>query len=165
MAIAAAFLTAGLAAAGPATAAERPIYFGAGAAVQSLVGGEDGLATVVKGGAMLDGAAPGLGVEGEFTRSLIDPEAGRGRDVTFTTLGGYLVYAVPFPDRRVSLRARLGLLWKEVEPEGGNDDTDLEISWGVGGEYRITNELSAFIEHTRIDSSLNQLSGGLMVRF
>ncbi len=156
---------AAVAAAVPAGAAENPVYLGAGAAVQSVTGGDDGLAAVVKGGALLDQLAPGFGVEGELTRSLIDPEVGRGRDVTFTTLGGYLVYTVPFPGRRASLRSRLGLVWEEIDPEGGEDEDELEISWGIGGEYRITHELSAFVEHTRIESDLDQLSGGVLVRF
>lgn len=159
-----------LAAAGfstPATA-QSPVYMGGGAAVQSVTGHDDGIAAVLRMGAHLDaaGTGTGFGVEGELTRSLIDPErGGNGRDVTITTFGGYATYTVPLPNQRVSLRTRLGLLWEELDPEGPGDDTDMQISWGLGGQYRVSGGLSAFVDYTRIESDVGNLAGGVLVSF
>ena len=158
-----------LAAAGlsaPAAAVQNPLYMGGGLAIQSVTNHDDGLAGVFRFGAQLDEVTPGFGVEGEVTRSLIDPESGRfGRDVTITTLGGYATYSLPFPNRRVSLKARLGMLWEEFDPEGPGDDTELEVSWGLGGEFRISNGLSAFLDYTRIEADVDHLTGGVQVHF
>lgn len=147
-------------------AAQNPVYMGGGAAVQSVTGHDDGIAAVFRMGAQLQGVRSGFGVEGELTRSLIDPEQeGNGRDVTITTFGGYATYTVPLPNQRISLRSRLGLLWEEFDPEGRGDDTDMQISWGVGGEYRISGDLSAFVDYTRIESDVGHLAGGVLVSF
>jgi len=151
--------------AGPAQAAEKPVYLGGGVAVQSVPGGEDGLAGVFRGGAKLDEVLPGFGMEGEITRSLVDPEAGRGRDFTFTSFAGYGVYTAPLPNRRVALRGRLGLALVDEDPEGGSSDSDLEVSWGLGGELRITSEVSAFVDYTRLSSSLDHLTVGALAHF
>jgi hypothetical protein len=152
--------------AGPAHAAENPVYMGAGLGVQSVTNADDGITALFRVGAQLDEVTPGFGVEGEITHSLIDPEIGpNDREVTITTLGGYGVYTVPFPNRRVSLRARLGLLWEEFDPEGRGSDDELEISWGLGGEYRISSTLSAFVDYTRIEADVDHLAGGVQVHF
>lgn len=147
-------------------AAQDPVYMGGGAAVQSVTGHEDGIAAVFRMGAQLQGARSGFGVEGELTRSLIDPEQeGNGRDATITTFGGYATYPVPLPNQRVSLRSRLGVLWEEYDPGGPGDDIDMELSWGIGGEYRISGELSAFVDYPRIESDVGNLAGGVLVSF
>ncbi|MEF8793328.1 outer membrane beta-barrel protein [Thiohalorhabdus sp.] len=150
---------------GPALAAEKPVYLGGGVAVQSIPGGEDGTAAVFRGGAKLDEVLPGLGMEGELTRSLVDPEAGGGRDVTFTSFAGYGVYTAPLPDRRVALRGRLGLALVDEDPEGRSSDSDLEVSWGLGGKLRITSTVSAFVDYTRLSASLDHLTLGALARF
>jgi hypothetical protein len=159
---------AGLAATGfgaPAAAAQNPIYLGVGPTVQSISNGDDGLAGLFRFGAKLDEALPGLGVEGEVTRSLSDPQTAGGRDVTFTTFGGYAVYTAPLPDRRVSLRARLGLVWVDADPDGRSSDSETEISWGLGGEYRVTSQLSGYVDYTRMSSSLDHLNLGVQLHF
>ncbi|SCY03874.1 porin family protein [Thiohalorhabdus denitrificans] len=158
-------MVAGLTAAAPAVGAENPVYFGGGVGIQSATGHDDGLGIAAKAGAQLDGVTPGFGVEGELTTSLMDPEGANGVDTSFTTLGGYATYMVPLPNRRVSLKARLGLAWVDADPEVGGSDSDVWVSWGLGGQYRISSQLSAFLEHTRYDSDFDQLTGGVLVHF
>jgi hypothetical protein len=160
-----------LLAGGAAAAAENPVYVGGGAVVQSATNHDDGLGVSLKGGVKLDQVSPGFAIEGEFTRSLFDPErdnfrgSSSGDDTSFTTLGGYAAYSVPFPDRRIAVRGRLGLVWEQIDPEGSGSDDELHISWGAGGEYRLSSELTTFLEYTRIESDLSQLTGGVLVHF
>lgn len=152
-------------AAAPAQAAENPVYIGAGAAVQTIHQGDDGIAGLFRFGAKMDEALPGFGVEGEITRSLVDPETGGGNGITYTTFGGYAVYSAPLPDRRVSLRGRLGLVWVDADPERGSSDSDMEISWGFGAEYRVSSEVSVFADYTRMAPSLGHLNLGVQANF
>ena len=156
-----------LLAGGTAGAAENPGYLGGGVAVQSAVGHDDGLGVSLKGGVELDRVSPGFAVEGELSRSLFDPERDRGGggDTSFTTLGGYAAYSVPLPDRRLSIRGRLGLVWEEINPDGAGSDDELHISWGAGGEYRLSSELSSYVEYTRIEADMGQLTGGVLYHF
>lgn len=157
---------AGMLATAPAAAAQNPMYMGGGIAIQSVTNADDGVAGVFRVGAKLDEMTGGFGVEGEITHSLIDPQVGpNDRDLTITTLGGYGVYTVPLPNQRVSLRGRLGLVWEELDPEGGGSDTEMELSWGLGGEYRHSSTLSSFVEYTRIESDVSHLSAGVQVHF
>lgn len=162
-------LAAGLLVTGSAGAAQNPVYFGGGVAIQSVPAYDDGLALDLKAGMKLDQVSPGFGLEGELTQSISEPEPddfrGFGGDVAFTTLGGYATYMVPLPNRRVSLKARFGLVWERIDPERGDTDTEVGLSWGLGGEYRVNNQVSAFVEYTRIESDLSHLSGGMLVHF
>jgi hypothetical protein len=152
-------------AATPALAAEKPVYIGAGAAVQTIHAGDDGIAGLFRFGAKLDEALPGFGLEGEITRSLVDPERGNGNGVTYTTFGGYAVYTAPLPDRRVSLRGRLGTTWVDADRERGDGDSEMEISWGFGAEYRVSSEASVFADYTRMAPSLGHLNLGVQANF
>lgn len=151
----------------PAQAAEKPIYLGGGLAVETVPGYDDGYGLVFRGGYKLDQVLPGFSVEGELTRSLVDPETPGGTDVTFTSLlGAYAVYTAPLPNRRVALRGRLGLAYVDEDwPGSGADNDDLWFSWGLGAELRITSGLSAYADYTRKSSRLDQLNLGALVHF
>ncbi|HKJ70436.1 MAG TPA: porin family protein [Gammaproteobacteria bacterium] len=151
--------------AGPAAAAENPLYAGGGVSVEGINSGDDGFAAMGRFGVKMDNVLPGFAVEGEVSRSLVDPQTAGNNDITFTTLGGYAVYTAPLPDRRVSLRGRLGLVWVNADPDNGGSDSDTRISWGLGGEYRISSGLSAFVDYTRVSSTLDHLNGGVLVHF
>lgn len=161
--------TLGLLASGGAAAAANPVYMGGGLAVQSATGHDDGLGLSVKGGVKVDEISPGLAFEGELSQSLMHPERdgfrGGTGDTSFTTLGGYAAYSVPFPDRRISIRGRVGLVWENINPDGAGSEDELHISWGAGGEYRVSSELSTYMEYTRIESDMGQLTGGVLVHF
>ena len=159
----------GLLGSGTAAAAANPVYVGGGLAVQSATNHEDGIALSVKGGVKVDHISPGLAFEGELTQSLINPERdtfqGGNGDTSFTTLGGYAAYSVPLPNRRISLRGRVGVVWENIDPDWAGSDDELHFSWGAGAEYRISSEFSTYAEYTRIESDLGQLTGGVLVHF
>ncbi|MFA9461290.1 outer membrane beta-barrel protein [Thiohalorhabdus methylotrophus] len=162
-------LITGLAVGSPAAGAQNPGYLGAGLAVQSVPGFDDGVAMSLKAGVRMDRVSPGFGLEGELTHSLFEPERdgfrGGNGDVSFTTLGGYATYMVPLPDRRVSLKGRLGLLWEDINPEGDDGNSEIGLSWGLGGQYRFNSQVSGFVEYTRIEADLSHLTGGMLLHF
>jgi len=150
----------------PAAAAQKPVYLGGGLAVETAPGFDDGYGLAFRGGYKLDQLLPGFAVEGELTRSLVDPETAGGTDVTFTSLGAYAVYTAPFPNRRVSLRGRLGLAYVDEDwPRSARDTDDVWLSWGLGAELRITSGISAYADFTRKSSTVDQLNLGALVHF
>ena len=133
----------------------------------------DGGAIALKASKYLENVMPGLSVEAEFTKSISgfeDSETIGGTtysaEISYYTLGGYGKYTLPVADQ-VSLFGRLGFVYTSVEAEvsgGGesysDDDSDTDISFGVGGSFAISNKLKITAGYTTIDD-LNHISFGV----
>lgn len=154
---------------GSSGGALRSLYAGGGLAVQSVTGYEDGYAVVGKVGTYFRDAREGLGAELEASRSLIEPEQGAwgggGNDVALTTLAGYSTFTVRHPEQPLAVRARLGLAWEYADPDGGDSETELNVSYGIGGTADLANGFTAFVDYTHIEADVGHLNLGIQTRF
>lgn len=156
-------------ASGGAPPTASAFYVGGGMAVQSVTGHEDGYAAVAKVGTHFEGGREGFGAEMELSRSLIEPESGGwgggGDDVALTTLGGYSTYTVRHPEQPIAVRARLGLAWEYADPENGDSEDELNVSYGIGGTADLANAGTVFFDYTHIEADVDHLNIGLQTRF
>jgi hypothetical protein len=147
-------------------------YAGGGMAVQSVTGHQDGFAVVGKAGTYFNGGREGFGAEVELSRSLVEPESnggsrfgGGGSDVALTTLGGYGAFTVRHPQQPIAVRARLGLAWEYAEPANGDNESELNVSYGLGGTAELAIGATVFIDYTHIEADVDHLNLGIQTRF
>ncbi len=103
--------------------------------------------------------AGSIAVEGELTTTVIDGDTGGG-DWDVTTLAGYGVFRSNGP---LYFKGKAGLVYWDANfdfgPFSGSDD-DINISFGVGGGYKISDKTALELEYTILDSDLDFLSIG-----
>lgn len=108
----------------------------------------------------------GFAFEGEFntTVSKASSDISGYGDLGVTTLAGYGVYRT---SGRFYLKAKLGLLYEYLTSSVSGivdidvDQPGLAISIGVGGGWRVTDQLSAEVEFTSIEADIGYASLGL----
>lgn len=109
----------------------------------------------------------GFAFEGEFNTTVSKASSNNPSygDLGVTTLTGYGVYRTP---GRFYLKAKLGLLYEyltsSVSGVGATIDVDgpgIAISYGIGGGWRVTDQLSAEIEYTSLEADIGYASLGL----
>lgn len=160
-------LALGLAAAltaAPAAAADSPLgYLNMTGAVADMENLDDGLSGVLGLGFPLDNVDPNFSIEGELSKSLIDPEhdGPGGGDRDYFTLGGFAAYRMPVTDS-VALRGRAGLVHLDWEDNRTADD-ELGIGLGVGATWRLQGNFDLLGELTIMDTDpdLNHFSVGV----
>lgn len=110
----------------------------------------------------------GLGVEAEFTTTVSDG------DFSYLGLSGNwdidtsAIYAVSRMGDQFYLKVKAGYLHEDVsatalgQSASGNDSG---FSWGLGGGYKFTQNISAEVEWTKVDSDIDAWSAGLNYSF
>ena len=118
-----------------------------------------------------DNVKKNLSLEAEFTTNLLSPASVGGYDATVHSFGGYGVFAFPVSPE-LSVRARAGLLLAILNQEytvifgsASRSSTDFNISFGGGITYKLSDNMSFIAEYTSLGSSVNNLSGGVQLRF
>ncbi|QFR50250.1 porin family protein [Sulfurimonas lithotrophica] len=143
---------------------ENDIYLGAGFAIQSADKLDSGLGLILKGGFPFKNLKDGpgnLGVEAEFTHSIISPSKG-SYEVDFSTLGGYATYTYEFTEDFYA-KGRAGMVYYSVDKSSyGNDG--MEVSVGIGAGYQFSENINFYIDHTVTDE-LSNFSLGAEYKF
>jgi hypothetical protein len=147
----------------PVAAVDSPLgYLNMTGAVADMENLDNGLSGVLGLGFPLDNVDPNFSIEGELSKSLIDPESdGRAGDIDYFTLGGFAAYRMPVTDS-VALRGRAGLVHLDWESDRAADD-ELGIGLGVGATWRLQGNFDLLGELTIMDTDpdLNHFSVGV----
>lgn len=129
-------------------------------------------------GQSLNSVLPNLWVEGELNYGVtggdFDVPGGSG-EVTIWTLAAYGAYRHPL-NAQAYLKGKLGLLYESVEMEysgtmfgvsysGSDSETDTGLSLGIGGGYKINDQMTAEVEYSIIEEDVDYLSVGLNFKF
>jgi hypothetical protein len=144
-------------------------YLGAGVVISDVTDLDNGTALVVNAGKNI-GAIPGLSAEGEITTTISKPEASIGgvnADASYWTVGAYGVYTLPV-STQFDVRGRLGVLYENVDVKGdaaSGDESDFQVSGGVGGAFHVTDRFSITADYTRISEDINHVGAGVQFRF
>ncbi len=138
------FVALALASAPNAALAIDDLYAGAGLAVEGVTDLEYGVALVLNVGAQV---VDNFAVEGELTRSVIDPwlDDYYAIDVTVTTLGVYGAYIFDL-NRDVYLKPRIGLIYKGLEDGYRGDLDEVVLAFSLGGAYRMNKTTDIFVD-------------------
>ena len=152
----------------PAMAQER--YFNAALGIADVDGFDDGWVLIGGYGIQVPEVDKNFFIEGEITATLDDPERA-GADVSYYTLAGYAVYALPVT-QTVDLRGRAGLLYYDADVSGTagpfsfrEDEDGIELSFGIGARFEVNNELDVIVDYTQIESDIDHLSAGIQYHF
>ena len=80
-----------------------------------------------------------LSVEGEFTLTAIDGDAGPSGDWSVMTLAGYAAYRFPLQNS-FYLKGKAGGYWQDVDTDRpvSWDGTDTGVSVGLGGGWKLS---------------------------
>ena len=105
-----------------------------------------------------------IAVEGELTTTIVDGDIRGGGDWNVTTLAGYGVYR---SNGQFFFKGKLGLVYwdADVDGVGGGGADDIDLSFGIGGGYKISEKASLELEYTILESDLDFLSLGFIVNF
>ena len=158
-------------------------YFDAQLGLSSVTGYSSGLAIIATYGLPVTSLLPNLqlsddvkknlNLEAEFTTNVLSPASVGGFEATIHSFGGYGVFAFPVSPE-LSVRARAGLLLAITTFEysggffGGSytaSDTGINLSFGGGITYKLSDNMNIVAEYTSIDSGISNLSGGVQLRF
>jgi hypothetical protein len=163
----------------PATSQAGPAiggtYVGGGLLLQDVDGFDDGMALSLRGakaipGILADNVRGTVSVEGELTQTLVSPEAdlpataaNDSVELDITTLGGYGVYTLPVD--RVRFRGRMGVVYEHISAEGGDDDSELNLSLGFGAGVMVTRRVEVGADYTYIEEDINHLGVNALFHF
>ncbi len=158
----AAFLSSG------AMAAEVGFYAGGGLAFEAVPDDKDlnmGLGVVVRGGMTLDSVLEHFAIEGEVTKSIVDPKYDLpGHDVKFNvnTLAAYAVYRIPVADK-FYVKPRFGI----IVPNLGDDinSRDVTFSSGIGAGYTVMEHLDVYVDYTVLGEFVTNYGAGVEYHF
>ena len=150
-------------------------YLGAQLGFSNLAFFDTGLAVIATYGAPIRSVLPdlqipddvknNLSLEAEFTTNLLSPPSFIGNDVTAHTFGGYGVFSLPVTPE-LSLRGRAGLLLAIYSDSGiYNYGSGINLTFGGGVTYQLSDNMNFIAEYTRLDSGLSNVSGGVQLRF
>ena len=143
------------------------IHTSVGLAYQSVTDADSGMALVVNVGKDFNNLQLGqgkLGIEGEVTRSIVKPSI-YNIDLTITTFAVYATYKYNFSSN-LYLKPRLGILHESVSVDNSSyDGTDTGLSYGIALGYDINNNISAYIDWTKIESDVSNLTIGASYSF
>lgn len=143
---------------------------------------DNGLSLVLTGGKDLMKSRTGMGfsIEGEFTKSIVNPEYdyrwstwNDTLEIDYYTLGGYGVVSFPLTPQ-FALRGKAGLLYKDVDWDMTDfrdgtvrtyNDDGIEFTAGAGAVFKVSSALNLIAEYTVIDENIDHLSAGAQFRF
>lgn len=156
-------------------------YAGVGIAQQNVSFLDSGNALVLRAGKPMDDWMENFSVEGELTYSVSPPSydytyrtsltttATNTAEYTYTTLAGYGKYDYQLNDK-FDIHARAGLIYKSVSVSSDasgytGGDSEMGLSYGVGGAYAITDKISVTADYTVIDADIDHIGVGANYRF
>jgi opacity protein-like surface antigen len=157
-------------------------YFGAQAGFSNIGGFDAGIALIGTYGIPLNSLLPdlqlpedaknNLSVEAEITSNILVPPSfdgfGGSFDATATTFGAYGVYTLPVTPE-LSIRGRAGLLLALISVDlagfGSASSTDINLTFGGGITYSLSDKMNFIAEYTSLGSSFSNLSAGVQLRF
>lgn len=151
-----------------ASYAEPGDYLNLQIGISDVDGFDSGLTAIGTFGRLVPDVNENFSVEGEFTTTLVDPDA-PNVDISYFTLGIYGVYSLPL-NPYANLRGRAGLLYYETNVSGsspgtqGSDD-GIDLSVGFGFTYNLNTQMDLIAEYTIIESDISHLSAGIQYRF
>lgn len=177
-AVAGAIIAAGFAMAAPASAEQ---YISAQLAISDVgnytyYGFDNGLTLVGTYGITIPSVHKYFGVEGEISKSIVDPEYdlwGTHAEYDYYTAGGYAVFSIPVHEK-INIRARGGLVYKHYKITtnecfwwGCNNfsDSDINPSIGGGATYNFNQNVNFMAELTAIDEDSFHISAGAQFKF
>lgn len=162
-----ALLTAGLLSSG-AAAAEVGFYAGGGLAFEAVPDYDDlkmGLGVVLRGGMTLDSVLEHFAIEGEVTKSIVDPKYDYpGSDVKFNvnTLAAYAVYRIPVADK-FYVKPRFGIIIPNLGDE--INSRDVTFSSGIGAGYTVMQHLDVYVDYTVLGEFITNYGAGVEYHF
>lgn len=111
----------------------------------------------------------GLGMEAEFTTTVSDGEFSyRGVNGDWDT-DTQAIYLVARPGTEVAdLKVKLGYMSADISASAlgvSADDEGEDYSWGLGGGYNFTQNISAEVEWTEVGEDVSGWSGGVNYKF
>lgn len=179
--VASAIIAAGFAMAAPASAEQ---YINAQLAISDVgsygttYGFDNGLTLVGTYGITIPSVHQYFGVEGEISKSIVDPEYDFGSshaEYDYYTAGGYAVFAIPVHEK-INIRARGGLVYNHYKITsntctffgcGSYSDSDINPSIGAGATYNFNSNLNFMAEVTAIDidEDVFHVSAGAQFKF
>ena len=162
-----ALLTAGLLSSS-AMAAEVGFYAGGGLAFEAVPDYKDlkmGLGLVLRGGMTLDSVLENFAIEGEVTKSIVDPKydyRGGNDKINVNTLAAYAVYRIPVADK-FYVKPRFGI----VVPNLGDEinSRDVTFSSGVGAGYTVMQHLDVYVDYTVLGEFVTNYGAGVEYHF
>lgn len=132
-------------------------YLGFGFGFTDVSSHDTGYSMILNAGKSLPKVDEHFGVEGAFTRTIIDPSIAN-RDLSITTIAGYATYNfVLTPD--VNLKAKGGILYKRLATTSTEDG--FEVSFGFKVLYALENKKSLYLDYTVIEKDIAIFSVGL----
>ena len=118
-----------------------------------------------------DNVKDNLNLEAEFTTNVLSPASAGSLEATVHTFGGYGVFSFP-ASPELSIRARAGLVLALISVDfnffgstGSASDTNINLSFGGGITYKLSDKMNFVAEYTILDSDVANLSGGVQLRF
>jgi hypothetical protein len=182
-AVAVALISSGIAIAAPASAEQ---YVSAQVAISEIGNNylgssfDNGLSAVVTYGIGIPAVHKYFGVEGELSKSIVDPEYnswGNHAEYDYYTGGAYAVFTIPVHEK-INIRARGGLVynhWKVTGDTvcvtwwtcGESSGSDINPSIGGGATYTFNDNINLMAELTAfdVDEGSFHLSAGAQFKF
>ncbi len=146
--------------------ADMGFYAGGGLAYESVPdwnGASSGVGIVLRGGMNLDMVLEGFGAEVELTKSVIDPEYGTD-DQNIVTLAGYAVYSINIT-KDWYVKPRFGIILPNLGDDESVNSRDIGFTSGIGGGYRIMDNLSLYIDYTILGEYVTNWGTGVEYHF
>jgi hypothetical protein len=174
-----AIITAGIAVCAPASAEQ---YASAQLAISDVGnygfgrGFDNGLTLVGTYGITIPELHKYFGVEGEISKSIVEPEYDRFNEnakFDYYTAAGYVVFSIPVHER-INIRARGGLLYNHYKITlcdigfcDSFSDSDINPSIGAGANFKFNSNINFMAEVTAIDIDEESfhLSAGAQFKF
>lgn len=150
-------------------ATEVGFYAGGGLALEAVPDIKDlkmGLGAVVRGGMTLDTVLENFAVEGELTKSLIDPRfdnPGKDEEFNVTTLAAYAVYRIPVADK-FYVKPRFGVIFPNLGDDWVNS-RDVTFSSGIGAGFTVLTHLDVYIDYTVLGEFVTNYGAGVEYHF
>ena len=133
------------------------VYVGFGFGFTDVSSHDTGYSLILNAGKSLPKVNEDFGVEGAFTRTIVDPSF-RNRDLSITTLAGYATYNFKLTPE-VDLRAKGGILYERLATTITEDG--FEVSFGFKVLYALESKKSLYLDYTVIEKDIAIFSVGL----
>ena len=141
------------------------IYVGAGVGIQAVPSTYNAAGTglSLKIGSHLDYILPKLGVEAEYTKSIVAVKSSATNQITVQTYGAYFTYDITFTNSPVFVRPRLGFMI----PNGADkiNSTDFGFSSGADLGVKINKQMNTYVGYTNMGETINNYILGLEYKF
>ena len=132
-------------------------YVGFGLGLTDATGFDTGYSLILNAGKSLPKVSEDFGVEGTFTRTIVDPSR-NNLDLSITTIAGYATYNFKLTPA-VDLKAKGGVLYERLATSVTTDG--FEVSFGFKVLYALESKKSIYLDYTIIEADIAIFSLGL----